>query len=404
MTSTPPPTPTPTPAPTPPSTPSSPAAGAGKIAGKKDLPSSPLRLALASFFRHKPAMIGLVALGLLYFLAVFGGFVAPYHYDNQQRELVFASPTPLRFSDEAGSSWRPFIYPVRQTMDENLNLTLEPDRSQRSYMRFFVTGDKYYLLGLIPMRVHLFGFDEIKPGSSADPYYTRFYLFGADQVGRCVFSRICQGAWISMTIGIIGASFVFCIGMLIGGVSGYCGGRVDMVLQRITEMVMLLPGFYLLLMLRYLFPTNMSSIAVYFTVISIMALVGWPGFSRVIRGLVLAIRNQPYVEASRAIGSGHLRTIVGHVLPNTLSYAIVAVSLAIPGYILGESALSLLGLGISDPTPSWGNLLSRAMDLTVLNKHPWMLWPGAFIFLAVMGFNLVGDGLRDAFDPRQRRL
>lgn len=378
---------------------------AATSATKPEKPLSPLQIALRSFFRHKPALVGLAGLVVLYFLAIFGGFVAPYHYDNQARELVWAPPTKLLFSDANGSSWRPFVHPVRGTVDlDTLETKLVPDPTQRAYMRFFVTGDRYYFLGLIPMRLHLFGFDPPPPSKAGEePVFVRFYLLGADHVGRCIFSRICQGAWISMSIGLIGASAVFCIGMLIGGISGYCGGKVDLVLQRLTEMIQLLPGFYLLLMLRFLFPTDMSSIAVYFAVISIMALVGWPGFSRVIRGMVLSIRNQPFVEASRAMGAGHLRTVVRHVLPNTLSYAIVAVSLAIPGYIIGESALSLIGLGITDPTPSWGNLLSKAMEIPELNSHPWVLWPGAFIFLAVMSFNLVGDGLRDAFDPRQIR-
>jgi len=369
-----------------------------------DKPSSPLFLAFQSFRRHKPAMVGSAILVVLYIVSAFAGFFAPYHYDNQVRELTWAPPSTLQFSDKNGTSWRPFVHPLRQTFDENLNAVFAADTSQRAYLRWFVSGDQYHILGLIPARLHLYGVDEIKSPPGGESYFTRYYLLGADISGRCIFSRICYGAWISMTIGILGAGITFIIGMLIGGISGYCGGWVDDVLQRFCEMVMLLPGFYLLLMLRYLFPSDMSSVQVYFAVILILSLLGWAQFARVIRGMVLAIRGMPFVEAGRALGASHMRVIVRHVLPNTMSYAIVSVSLAIPGYILGESALSLLGLGIVEPTPSWGNMLAKAIDITELKTHPWVLWPGLFIFLAVMAFNLVGDGLRDAFDPRQRRL
>jgi len=190
------------------------------------------------------------------------------------------------------------------------------------------------------------------------------------------------------------------VGLAVGGASGYFGGWVDDILQRICEMVMLLPGFYLLLLLRYMFPMNMDSTKVYFAVILILSLVGWAAFARVIRGMVLSIRKEDYVQAARAMGLSHARIIAKHVIPNTMGYVVVATTLRIPGYILGESALSLLGLGIMEPTPSWGNMLSKAMDILELNQHPWVLWPGVFIFAAIMAFNLVGDGLRDAVDPR----
>lgn len=373
-----------------------------EAAADKAAHASPLRLAMASFVRHRPAMAGLVVLALLYLLSVFAGFVAPYHFDDQVRELTWAPPSKIHFSDGTTSGWRPFVYPVRQTFDDNLNAVFTPDTTKKAYVRFLVTGDEYWILGFIPCKLHLFGVDQVKPEGS-DPYFTRVYLMGADISGRDVFSRICHGAWISMTIGVLGSGITFVIGMLVGGISGYVGGKTDDVLQRVCEMVMLLPGFYLLLMLRYVFPSSMSSVEVYFAVILILALIGWARVARVIRGMVLSVRRSPFVEAGQALGMTHLRIIVKHVLPNTLSYAIVAVSLSIPGYILSESALSLLGVGIVEPMPSWGNMLAKAIDITELTLHPWVLWPGAFIFVAVMSFNLVGDGLRDAFDPRQLR-
>jgi peptide/nickel transport system permease protein len=361
---------------------------------------SPLRLALRNFRAHRHAVIGLWVLVLLYLLAIFSDFIAPYHYDNQVRDLQWAPPTRLHFSDAKGSSWRPFIHPMRSYIDENFNIKQEADTNVRSYMRFFVSGDKHYFLGFIPSQMHLFGFDDIQSSSSEGQYYTRFYLLGSDLSGRDTFSRICYGARISMTIGLVGATIVLFIGMLIGGISGYFGGIVDDLLQRLCEMVMLLPGFYILLMLRFMFPANMDSTKVYLAVVLILSLVGWAEFARVIRGMVLSIRKEDYVQAARAMGLGTPRIIRKHVLPNTMGYVIVATTLRIPYYILGESALSLLSLGIMEPTPSWGNMLQKATDILELDQHPWVLWPGLFIFLAIMAFNLVGDGLRDAVDPR----
>ena len=364
---------------------------------------SPVGVALRQFRSQKPAVIGLCILVVLYVMTLFPGFIAPYGYDDQARDAQWAAPTDLHFSDAGGFSWRPFIYPVRTFIDENFNIAKERDTTRRCYLRLFARGDPYSFLGLFDSDLHLFGFDALPKSATGEEFFARYYLLGSDQAGRDIFSRICYGARISMTIGLIGASVVFVIGMLVGGVSGYFGGWVDDALQRLCEMIMLLPGFYLLLMLRYLFPSDLSSTTVYFAIILILSLIGWAGFARVIRGMVLSIRSEDYVMAARATGMRPLPIIIRHVLPNTLGYAIVSLTLSIPGYILGESALSLLGLGIMEPVPSWGNMLSKAMNITELNQHAWVLWPGVFIFLAVMGFNLVGDGLRDAFDPKMRK-
>lgn len=366
----------------------------------KGRPDSPMRIAYRAFRRHRIGMLGFWLLLALYLLVVFADFIAPYDPDNQVRELQWSPPTGIHFSDQSGSSFRPFVYPFRNEIDENFNVKQVEDRTQRCYLRFFVRGDEHHLFGLIPMRTRLFGVDEPAKTPGAENF-ARIYLMGADISGRDIFSRICYGSRISMTIGLIGSSMVLVIGLLIGGISGYAGGMTDNILQRLCEAVMLLPGFYLLLMLRYIFPADMDSVTVYFAVVAILSLVGWPGLARVIRGMVLSIRGRDYIVAARAAGLAPLPIIIRHVLPNTLGYVIVSVTLSIPGYILGESALSLLGLGIMEPTPSWGNMLQNAMDIVELDQHPWVLWPGLFIFLAVMGFNMVGDGLRDALDPKQ---
>ncbi len=369
---------------------------------QQDVRESPLRLSWRAFRRHRPGMVGLGLLIVLYLLAIFAGFVAPYDYDDQIRDLLWARPTPIRFSDANGRSWRPFINPIKVEFDEDLNLVVRPDESKRCYVRFFVAGDPWKLFGLFNVRTHLFGVDPVPNPDPGVPTYSRIYLMGADISGRDVFSRICYGSRISMTIGLVGASIVLVIGLMVGGTSGYFGGMTDNLLQRLCEMVMLLPGFYLLLMLRFIFPANMDSVKVYFAVVFILAFVGWAGLARVIRGMILSVREMPYVDAARALGMSSGRIIFRHILPATTGYVVVAITLAIPGYIIGESALSVLGLGITEPTASWGNMLQKAMDLVELQQHPWILWPGLFIFAAVMGFNLVGDGLRDAMDPKMQ--
>ena len=250
------------------------------------------------------------------------------------------------------------------------------------------------LWGFIPTDRHLFGL-------SGNPSDAHLYLMGGDPVGRDLFSRIVYGSRVSLTIGFAGVAIVFVIGFLVGGISGYYGGKTDWALMRFAECFMLVPGFYLMLALRSAFPIKLSSIEVYFLIITIMSFVDWAGFARVVRGMALSICQRDFVTAAKALGASDLRIIVHHVLPQTFSYAVVSLTLSIPGYILGESALSLIGLGIQDPSASWGNLLGAAMNVSDIQYHPWILLPGVFIFLAVMAFNFIGDGLRDALDPNR---
>jgi len=358
-----------------------------------------------AFRKSRMGVIGLSIVSVLYFVAIFADCLAPYGFDNETRDLLWAPPTRLHFSDANGSSWRPFIYPTRSYIDsDTFQIKQEQDVTHRCYLRLFVQGDEHLFLGLFKTHLHLFGVDPPPPATpGGDTYYARLYLMGSDLSGRDVFSRICYGSRISMSIGLVGESIGLIIGALVGGISGYYIGAVDNILQRICEIMMLLPGFYLLLMLRFLFPADMSSVAIYFYITVIMAFIGWPGLARVVRGMVLSIRNLDYIHAARAVGQNNFRIIVRHILPNTFGYLIVSVTMGIPGYILGESGLSVLGLGIAEPIPSWGNMLHQAMDITELDQHPWVLWPGLFIFLAVISFNLMGDGLRDALDPKRTK-
>lgn len=354
-------------------------------------PRSPWKVAMSRLRRHRMAIFGFRVLVVLYLTAIFAGFISPYWYDNEVRDHSYHPPFNLHWVDAQGKfHLRPFVYKSSFGFDAYYNQTWVTDTSKAYPVRFFVRGDSYKILGLIPSNLHLFGVES--PG--------RIYLFGADYRGRDLFSRIMYGGQISLTIGLLGVSISFVIGMIVGGISGYAGGRTDFIVQRLCEMIMLIPTFYLLLVLRNTFPPDLSSVEVYFGIVFILSFIYWASFSRVIRGMVLSIREQEFVLAARAAGVPTLRIVIRHILPNTLSYAIVYVSLSIPYYILGESALSLIGLGIQDPVPSWGNLLQKAISIPELKFHPWILIPGLFIFAAVMAFNFLGDGLRDALDPK----
>jgi len=333
----------------------------------------------------------MVVLAALYLGAIFADFISPYHFDNEERLNSYSPPTRLHFVDNEGKGHlRPFIYRYTYQFDQFYQRVYTPDTSQRFPIRLFVRGDRYRFLGIFPTDIHLFGVDPP----------ARLYLLGADSRGRDLFTRLLYGSRVSLSIGLAGVAITFIIGMIVGGVSGYFGGKVDNLIMRLCEMVMMIPGFYLMLAMRAAFPPELSSIQVYFLIVFIMSFIGWAGLARVVRGMAISIREKEFVVAAKAVGAKNLSIIVRHILPNTLSYAIVSATLAIPGYILGESALSLLGLGIRDPDASWGNLLSEAMGVAQIRFHPWVLIPGIFIFVAVMAFNFLGDGLRDALDPR----
>jgi peptide/nickel transport system permease protein len=373
-------------------------------AGESARPSLALwQLGLRRLRRHRLAVGAFYVLAALYIMMLFAEFLAPYHYDNEVRPHSYSPPTLVRVVRDGRLS-RPYVYARSYSFDEFRRRVWVEDRSRPVPIRFFVKGDPYRLLGVFPAARHLFGLDPAEAsaptGGRPAAVPARLYLLGADARGRDLLSRLLYGSRVSLTIGLVGVCLTFVLGMLIGGISGYFGGRTDVVLMRTCEMFMMIPGFYLMLALRSALPPEMSSVEVYLLLVAIMSLIGWAGFARVVRGMVLSIRNREYVLAAQASGASHLTIILRHVLPNTLSYAIVALTLSIPGYILGESALSLLGLGIQDPHASWGNLLKEAMDVAQIKFHPWILLPGLCIFVTVMAYNFLGDGLRDAFDPR----
>lgn len=344
-----------------------------------------------SRFRRSPlAVAGLALLGLLYAGALGAPFLAPYGENEVDRARFFHPPTPVRWLDERGRL-HPGGFVYATVADRGAPRGFREDRARPLPLRWFVRGAPYRWLGAIPADVHLVGVDA--PG--------RLYLLGADRQGRDILSRALFGAQVSLTVGLVGILVSFGIGLLLGAASGYFGGWPDELLMRVTELVLSIPGLYLIVALRAVFPAHLPSQQVYLAIVVVLALLGWAGLARVIRGMVLGLRRAEFVLAAEALGMSRLRIIVRHILPNTASFVVVAATVAVPGYILGEVFLSFLGMGVQEPAASWGNMLADARSLSVLRNHPWMLYtPAVAIFVTVMAFNLFGDGLRDALDPR----
>ncbi len=345
------------------------------------------------FCANRLAVFCLIVLGLIHGAAIFADFLAPYSFGNEDRMFSYASPSKIHLRDENGTWHWPFIYGREIVFDQNHKREYKDIFQKKYSLQIFVRGDSYKIFGLIPCSLHLFG---VNDGG-------RIYLCGADSRGRDLFSRLLHGARVSLSIGIIGVIISFSIGLLVGGIAGYYGGKVDDLLMRVCEMFMLFPSFYLLLALRAVVPANFTSVQVYLAIIVILSFIGWASLARVIRGMCLSLKEREYVLAAKTMGLSDLSIILHHILPHTLSYSLIALMLSIPGYILAESSLSLIGLGIQDPYASWGNLLSEAMGIVKIKFAPWILLPGFFILVTVMCFNVIGDALRDVLDPKSER-
>ncbi|MBX3142961.1 MAG: ABC transporter permease [Trueperaceae bacterium] len=359
---------------------------------KPVLSMSPGALAWRRFKRSRSGIIGGILLILLYLMAFLAQFLAPYSITRQFRN-VYQQPQPVHFTHE-GRFIGPFVYPMVSERDPvTFQRIYVEDKSEPQRLRLFVRGDQYRFLGLIPTNVHLFGVEN--QGTTA-------FLLGTDRFGRDLLSRILVGAQVSLTVGIIGILISFSIGILIGGVSGYYGGWVDQVLQRIIEVLLSFPRLPILLALATIIPASWPSNWVYAGIVAVLAFIGWAGLARVVRGQVLAVRETDFVYAARALGAYDLSIIIKHLVPNLTSFLVVAATLALPGYILGESALSFLGLGIKEPLTSWGLLLRDSQNFEALRLYPWLLAPGVLIVVSVLAFNFVGDALRDAADVRTR--
>jgi peptide/nickel transport system permease protein len=352
---------------------------------------SPWALAWRQLKRYRLAVAGGVTLVALYAAMVFAEFLAPYGLDQSDRTLFYAPPTGIHWIDARGR-WhlRPFVYAYRVVDPSIPQYAL--DTSRTFDIRVIVRGTPYRWLGLVPADLHLLGVDPP----------ARLFVLGTDQFGRDMLSRLLYGSRVSLLIGIMVVVITFPIGMVLGGIAGYYGGLIDNVMMRSVEVLAAFPSFYLFLTLASVLPPTLSSPQRIALLSAVFSLVGWGGLARVIRGIVLGLRDMEFVQAARAAGLRDLRIIVRHVLPSTASYVIVAATLTIPGVILGESGLSYLGIGVQEPSTSWGLQLAQAQSIDVLTQFPWLLVPGLAIVLAILAYNFLGDGIRDALDPRQR--
>ncbi|WP_324668916.1 ABC transporter permease [Geochorda subterranea] len=342
---------------------------------------------LGRISKTSAGLASLVLLGLLYLGALFAGFLAPYGQATQFPQYAYAPPQRVRLWHE-GRWVGPFVYPLQRQRDPVTFIsTYAEDRSRIVPIRLFVQGEPYRLLGLVRTDLHLFG-------GEGGPVF----LLGTDRYGRDLLSRLLAGAQVSLSVGPIGILISFTLGTLIGAWSGYYGGHLDTLVQRTIEVLLSFPRLPILLAMGTIVPPWWPSTHVYIGVIAILSLVGWADLARVVRGQVLAVRGLDYVTAARAVGVPEPQILLRHVLPNVTSYLIVSATLALPGYILGESALSFLGLGVKEPMASWGLLLKDAQSLEVLSLYPWLLTPALFIVVSAMAFYFLGDALRDALD------
>jgi peptide/nickel transport system permease protein len=338
------------------------------------------------FRRSGPGVISAGILLLLYAAALLAPFLAPYSLVEQHPDLIHQPPQRVHIIRD-GRLVRPFIYPMVRKRDPiTFVASFAEDRSRPLPIQLFERGDTYSLFGA-RMDRHLFG---VKGGT--------LFLLGTDAFGRCLLSRILVGSQVSLTVGVVGVAISFAIGIIVGGVSGYYAGVLDTLIQRLIEILLSIPRLPILLALATVIPAAWPSGYVYVGIVAVLSLIGWAGLARVIRGQVIAMRQLEYVTAARASGLRDLRIILRHIMPNLSSYLIVTATLALPGYILGESALSFLGLGVKEPMASWGLLLRDAQNFRALRLYPWLLAPGALIVISVMAFNFVGDALRDAAD------
>lgn len=352
-----------------------------------------IREVLIQLWKDKFARAALIVLGIMYITLFLADFIAPYTKDFSDRTMAYVPPSKVFTIDENGNLSKPYTYNYVRTFNQDtLEIEYNFDRTKKHYVKFLSKGEPYKFLGLIPMKRHLFTTDA---GG-------RIFLLGTDINGRDVFSRLLFGGRISMTIGFLALFVLFPIGLLYGGISGYFGGKVDAVMMRFAEAVMSIPSFYLLIILASILPSGMTSTQRFLLIVIILALIGWAGFARVVRGMVLSIKNQEYVQAAQSIGASKMRIITKHILPQTTSFVIVAMTLSIPSYILSESGLSFLGLGIQQPDASWGNMLKEAQEFTNIIYRPWLLAPGFLIFVSVLAFNLIGDTIRDILDPQSK--
>lgn len=348
---------------------------------------SPNQLIRIRFARHRLAMLSLFVLAGLYAMALLAEVIALYPVEDKDLDKIYSPPQTIRFSMTDGL----YAYELaRKRSPATLESEYFIDYTKKIPLRFFVEAESVKLLGVFPVGWRFFG-----PENPED----RFHLLGADQYGRDIFSRIVHGARISLSIGLCAIVISFLLGITIGGISGYMGGKTDLLIQRLIEIVGAFPQLPLWLALATVIPSEWSPVKTYFGITILLSLIGWEGLARVVRGKILSLREEDYAVAARLLGAGHARVLFRHLVPGFTSHIVVALTLSIPTMILGETALSFLGLGLRPPVVSWGVMLQDSMNIQIVSDYPWMLIPVIFIILTVLTFNFIGDGIRDAADP-----
>ena len=361
--------------------------------GEKFYIASQWNLMWWKFKKHKVAVFSSFVILFLYLIAAFCEFIAPYDLHERHVKFVFTPPQKIHFVHE-GKLQRPFVYGLEREVDlETLRKLYHEDTSQIFPLRLFVRGNPYKFWSLFETDLHLFGIGT-EDGTA--------FLLGTDRLGRDVLSRVIYGARISLSIGLVGVFLALVLGMALGGASGYYGGSTDNIIQRVIELLRSFPTIPLWMALSAALPPEWPPLRIYFGITVILSLIGWTGLARVVRGKLLSLREEDFATAARLAGASETRVIGRHLLPGFMSHIIVTITLAIPGMILAETALSFLGLGLRPPVTSWGVLLQEAQNVRTVALHPWLMLPVLFVIVAVLAFNFVGDGLRDAADPYSR--
>jgi peptide/nickel transport system permease protein len=350
------------------------------------------------FRKHRLAMISVVVVIALYVTALFCEFIAPYDPNSKVSRFKYAPPQKIHFIDAEGRfSLRPFVYGLAREQDpDTLRWHYSEDQTLKYPITFFAKGEVYKFWGLRETDVHLVGLE------AAQGEAVTLSLMGRDRLGRDMLSRVIYGTRISMSIGLVGVTLSLSLGILLGGISGYYGGWVDMLIQRLIEFLRSMPSIPLWMALAAAVPLEWPPLRVYFAITVILSFIGWTGMARVVRGRFLALREEDFVMAAQLAGSSELRVILRHMVPSFLSHIIASITLSIPGMILSETSLSFLGLGLRPPIVSWGVLLQDAQNVRTVALAPWLLLPALAVVTAVLAFNFLGDGLRDAADPYTR--
>lgn len=345
------------------------------------------------FSRHRLAMVALVVVVLIYLVAAFAEFLAPYDPGKFDPRYTFAPPQQIHLflTDEEGTRFAPHVLGFKSQVDpKSFRRLFQPDPEKVIPIGFFVEGQPYKFWGMWDANRHFLG-----PVDKADP----FFLIGGDRLGRDLLSRTIHGTRISMSIGLVGVTLSLIIGLILGGISGYRGGLIDRVIQRVIEFIRSVPTIPLWLGLAAAMPKDWPPLQIYFAILIILSLIGWTEIARVVRGRFLSLRREDFVIAARLDGVSEFRLIMRHMMPSLYSHIIAAITLAIPNMILAETALSFLGLGLQPPIVSWGVLLQDAQNLRAITQAPWLFVPGICVVVAVLALNFLGDGVRDAADP-----